>query len=263
MAETGMPIEQHVRSSLGPRGSISAGLDNAARLIEALRDRMTVETHGAFTHALRAARSDVLEAVELREGNGVDVLVHAMAGLQRLATTVAGVAAEGMVRGGGRLFLDLGRRIERAMAGGYVLATVLDQPPVRIEGTLRMALELCDSAITYRNRYLSVLQPAPVLDLVLADTGNPRALAYQFDEAGVLLDSAGDADLAALARLFGQDVAALVDQVGAAADTAAAVPLLCNALIGAGNNAAELSERITRRFFALLPKLQSVGLEIA
>jgi uncharacterized alpha-E superfamily protein len=108
-----------------------------------------------------------------------------------------------------------------------------------------------------------VLQPAPVLDLVLADTGNPRALAYQFDEAGVLLDSAGDADLAALARLFGQDVAALVDQVGAAADTAAAVPLLCNALIGAGNNAAELSERITRRFFALLPKLQSVGLEIA
>jgi uncharacterized circularly permuted ATP-grasp superfamily protein/uncharacterized alpha-E superfamily protein len=263
MAETGLPIEQHVRLSLGPRGSISTGLDNAARLIEALRDRMTVETHGAFTHALRAARAEVQEAVELGQDNGVDVLVHAMAGLQRLATTIAGVATEGMVRGGGRLFLDLGRRIERAMVSGYVLATVLDQPPVRIEGTLRMALELCDSSITYRSRYLSVLQPAPVLDLVLADTGNPRALAYQFNEAGVLLDSAGDADLAALARMFGDDVAVLVAQVAAEPDQAAAVPILCNALIGAGNNAAELSERITRRFFALLPKLQSVGLETA
>lgn len=149
------------------------------------------------------------------------------------------------------------------MVGGYVLATALAQPPVRIDGTLRMALELCDSTITYRSRYLSVLQPAPVLDLVLADMNNPRALAFQFEEAGALLQSAGDADLAALARLWAADVAGLVDEVAGAADPAAAVPLVCNALIVAGNHAAELSERVTRRFFALLPRLQSVGLETA
>ncbi len=42
-------------------------------------------------------------------------------------------------------------------------------------------LELCDSVITYRSRYLTVLQPAPALDLVLADPSNPRALAFQLE----------------------------------------------------------------------------------
>ena len=261
MAETGTPIEEQIRLSCTPHGSIGLGLDNAARLIEALRDRMTVETHGAFTHALREARADVTDAA--RPSAGVDVMVHAMSGLQRLATTVAGVASEGMVRGGGRLFLDLGRRIERAMVGGYMLATVLNQPVVRMDSTLRLTLELCDSAITYRGRYLSVLQPPPVLDLVLADTGNPRALAYQFNEAAALLEDAGDTELAGLALQWEATVAALVEAVARSNDLDDAMPILCNALIGAGNGAAELSERITRRFFALLPRLQSVGIETA
>ena len=259
MAETGLPLEEQIRRSLGRDGPIGYGLTNVARLIEALRDRMTVETHGAFSHALRAARADVAEAV----AGGVDVMVHAMAGLQRLATTVAGVAAEGMVRGGGRLFLDLGRRIERAMVEGCVLSTALDQPVARMDGTLRLALELCDSAITYRSRYLSVLQPGPVLDLVLADTGNPRALAYQFEEAATLLADAGDAELAAAARGWARAVAGLVDEVVAADDLAAEMPALCTVLLQAAEGAAELSERLTRRFFALLPPLQSVGVETA
>ena len=257
--EPGTSLDGRIRLALQPRGSMGAGLEGVARLVEALRDRMTVETHGAFSHALRAARIDVADA----DDGGLDGLVHAMSGLQRLATTVAGVAAEGMVRGGGRLFLDLGRRIERAMVGGYVLAAVLDQPPARNDGTIRLVLELFDSAITYRSRYLSVLQPAPVLDLVLADTGNPRALAFQFEQAAVLLDSAGDPDLSQVAREWGQQVAALVDQVSRSDDPAVAVQAIADPLMGVGNGAAELSDRITRRFFALLPKLQAVGLETA
>ena len=186
-----------------------------------------------------------------------------MTGLQRLATTIAGVAAEGMVRGGGRLFLDLGRRIERAMLGGYVLAAVLDQPPQRIDGTLRMALELCDSAITYRSRYLSVLQPAPSWTSCSPTPATPRALAFQFAQAATLLAGAGDADLAESAQMLHDRVAGLVDHVLHANDPAEAVAALPNALIGLGNGAAGLSDRITRRFFALLPKLQSVGLETA
>ena len=44
---------------------------------------------------------------------------------------------------------------------------------------MRLALELCDSTITYRTRYLGQLQPAPVLDLVVLDDSNPRAFAFQ------------------------------------------------------------------------------------
>ena len=253
--EAGTAFETQMRMSLTPQGTIGAGLGHVARLVEALRDRMTVETHGAFTHALREAKGEAADAA----ATGIDGLVHAMAGLQRLANTVAGVAAEGMVRGGGRLFLDLGRRVERAMIGGFVLATVLDQPPARIEGTLRLALELCDSAITYRSRYLSVLQPAPVLDLVLADDGNPRSLAFQFAQAAALLQDAGDPDLAGSALVWQRRIEGMVAEVQRAPDQAEAASALADALVGAGNGAAALSERVTRRFFALLPKLQSVG----
>ena len=257
--EAGLPFEGEVRQAVQPRGAVGAGLAQVARLVEALRDRVTLDTHGAFTHGLRAARTEVAAAAEA----GPDELAHAMDGLQRLATTVAGVAAEGMVRGGGRLFLDLGRRVERAANTAYVLGTVLDQPPARIDGTLRLVLELCDSAITYRSRYLSVLQPAPVLDLVLADAGNPRALAFQFTEAAGLLEVAGDTDLAASASAWQGRTGRLVKQVQTADDPAAMAVAVADPLFDIGNGAAALSERITRRFFALLPRLQSVGLETA
>lgn len=261
LGEAGLAIETRLRLGLSADGSMGYSLVQVGRLIEALRDRMTVETYAAFLHALRAARADAADAASVT--SGLDGLVHAMSGLQRLATTVAGVASEGMVRGGGRLFLDLGRRVERAMVSGYVLATLLDQPPERIEDTLRLVLELCDSAITYRNRYLSALQPAPVLDLVLADPGNPRALAFQFIQASALLESAGDAELAQVAMELAQRVGRLMDQVVLADDPVGAVRAIANPLIGVGNGAADLSDRITRRFFALLPRLQAVGLETA
>ncbi|MGI4951998.1 MAG: circularly permuted type 2 ATP-grasp protein [Janthinobacterium lividum] len=256
-------FEDHVLAAMLPQGAIGSGLLQASRLIEALRDRMTVETHGAFNHALRAARSDVSAAISSSPGERLDALVHATAGLQGLATTIAGVAAEGMVRGGGRLFLDLGRRIERATVCSKVLAVVLDQPPARIDGALRMALELCDSTITYRSRYFSVVQAAPVLDLVLADPGNPRALAFQFEATASLVESAGDPELAGLSLGLQRAAEALVRQVQAAAIPALETAIIAKDLAAIGKRVELLSDRITRRFFALLPALQSVGLETA
>jgi uncharacterized alpha-E superfamily protein len=40
-------------------------------------------------------------------------------------------------------------------------------------------LEIADSLLTYRARYLSSLQVAPVVDLLLTDDTNPRSLAFQ------------------------------------------------------------------------------------
>jgi uncharacterized alpha-E superfamily protein len=42
-------------------------------------------------------------------------------------------------------------------------------------------LDLCDSQITYRSRYLMGAAPLPVLDLVLLDPDNPRSLAFQVE----------------------------------------------------------------------------------
>ena len=44
---------------------------------------------------------------------------------------------------------------------------------------LEQILNIADSSITYRRRYLTNLQAVPVLDLLLADETNPRSLAFQ------------------------------------------------------------------------------------
>jgi uncharacterized alpha-E superfamily protein len=258
-AGAGTALEAALWTALQPGGKIATGLDHTARLTAALRDRLTAEAYAAFQHAIRLARAEVQEGLHV----GLDGLVHAMTGLQRLATTVAGVAADAMVRGGGRLFLDLGRRVERGLVTSSSLATVLAQPASRIDSALRLALELCDSVLTYRNRYLASLQPGPVLDLVLADDGNPRALAHQFGQAAGLLESAGDPRLAWAANELQERTAAVVDAVLLADDPAQAAAASSKALRQISREAGALSDGITRRFFALLPVTRAVGLEVA
>ena len=46
---------------------------------------------------------------------------------------------------------------------------------------LDVLLELADSQITYRQRYVMVAARAPVIDLVVLDPNNPRSVAYQLD----------------------------------------------------------------------------------
>jgi len=45
-------------------------------------------------------------------------------------------------------------------------------------------LEIADSGMTYRRRYLASLQYAPVVDLLLVDESNPRSVIYQLDALG-------------------------------------------------------------------------------
>ena len=46
---------------------------------------------------------------------------------------------------------------------------------------LEAMLEIADSSMTYRHRYLASLQLAPLLDLLLVDETNPRAVGYQLN----------------------------------------------------------------------------------
>ncbi len=96
----------------------------------------------------------------------------------RSLAAFSGLASENMNRLAGWRFLDLGRRIERGIATCRFARTLGEAPTA---GTLDVLLELCDSQITYRSRYVMVESRAPVLDLVLLDPVNPRSLAFQID----------------------------------------------------------------------------------
>ena len=49
---------------------------------------------------------------------------------------------------------------------------------------LSTLLDLADSQISYRQRYMTGLARVPVVDLVALDPGNPRSLAYQAERIG-------------------------------------------------------------------------------
>ena len=53
--------------------------------------------------------------------------------------------------------------------------------PPTPDGALDVLLELADSQITYRLRYVMVAARAPVIDLVVLDPNNPRSVVYQLD----------------------------------------------------------------------------------
>ena len=238
-------------------GSIAGLIGNVAHLTELVRDRLTGDMYGAFTTALRQIRADSRQVNRSVEG-----VSQVMVDILRFSASVAGLAAENMVRGGGWLFLELGRRMERAQAISSQVGFALEQPPGRVEPALRLVLELCDSLITYRTRYLTVLQPAPVLDLVLADDGNPRGLAFQLAAIGHLLGQiAGrqDGPFSGVAAGLLEQTGLLVSHVAEAADQAVAASELPHVLHELSSRIGALSDQVTRHYFALLPVAQTLG----
>jgi uncharacterized circularly permuted ATP-grasp superfamily protein/uncharacterized alpha-E superfamily protein len=92
-------------------------------------------------------------------------------------SALSGLIAENMVRGPAWRFLDIGRRLERGLSICRI-ARQLAQPAQQ-DDALGMLLDLCDSQIIYRSRYLTGALRDPVYDLVLLDDDNPRSLLFQ------------------------------------------------------------------------------------
>lgn len=149
-------------------GSLASTLLALRRVGGTVRDRISTDMWRVVSRitlpAERPTMSDMLDWLD-----------------QRVSTLAAfgGLASESMTRGQGWRFLDMGRRLERAMNMIGLIRHTLT-PASGNEGSLLEAvLEIADSSMTYRRRYLSSLQTAPVLDLLLADESNPRSLAFQ------------------------------------------------------------------------------------
>ncbi len=94
-------------------------------------------------------------------------------------TAFAGLVAESMTRGPGWTFLDMGRRIERIQHQVRLVDQLLVPVYSRLTPLLEAMLDIMDSSITYRYRYLMNIEIGPVLDLLLQDQTNPRSMVFQ------------------------------------------------------------------------------------
>jgi uncharacterized alpha-E superfamily protein len=151
-----------------------AHIHQVRRLAWLLRDRISVDAW-MILNQLDQQFSSPPATAEVGTGLAQDLLNHAIVTL----SAFSGMVMEGMTRGDGWRFLDIGRRLERALQMTEILHTALPSGEPAATGALETILEIADSSITYRSRYLTSLQLDLMLDLLLVDEANPRSVAFQ------------------------------------------------------------------------------------
>jgi len=111
-------------------------------------------------------------------------LYHALDELDALVTALvafAGLTAENVIHNQAWLFLEIGRRLERAINTTDLLRSTVvpvlgdDQEAALVESVLGVT----DSLIAYRRQQQAARRVEVLLELVLLDESNPRALAFQ------------------------------------------------------------------------------------
>jgi uncharacterized alpha-E superfamily protein len=147
-------------------------LQAVQRAAWSVRDRLSFDTWRTI-HALTT-----VDQVPLRTTFDSAATRSYFDALIRRTAALAGLSAENMTRGSNFLFLDLGRRIERAVHAAWLVRQMLGSQDDDIEH-IQYALEIADSSMTYRYRYLNVFQVPPAIDLLLLDPTNPRSAAFQ------------------------------------------------------------------------------------
>jgi len=108
-------------------------------------------------------------------------IAHALGLVQGLILNLAafnGLAMENMTRGPGWRFLDCGRRLERgfSMTSLMTAAAFVPGAPTPL---LEVILDIADSGMTHRQRYFASARWPGVVEVLVRDVSNPRALAFQ------------------------------------------------------------------------------------
>ena len=197
-------------------GSLASTLEEVARIGGNVRERLSADMMvliGQLREGMNAEKKARLPEYEalLRE-------------CLELLSAFSGMERENVVRGSGWLFMSLGRRLERAVYLTRELRAITRPLAAEDWVYLECLLEVADSSVTYRARYYTTLQPLAVLDVLMSDESNPRALDFQLGQLVKLYEELPRHDPAdlqtmkdALAALRGVDLGAIVFPVDARA----------------------------------------------
>ncbi|MBK1719739.1 circularly permuted type 2 ATP-grasp protein [Thiocystis violacea] len=157
-------------------GGLPRTLEALGQAAYSVRDRLSADTWRIIgdIEVLQASLSDHPPTVLSQALDDLDPLVTSL-------VAFSGLCQENMTHNEGWHFLETGRRLER----GTAIATLLHSTLVPVSSdqdenlVIEAVLGVTDSLITYRRRYRGGTRVGALLDLVLQDEGNPRALAYQ------------------------------------------------------------------------------------
>jgi uncharacterized alpha-E superfamily protein len=157
-------------------GSIASLLRNVVRTGYSVRDLWSAD--------IWRVMEDMDERLAQPQQLGENALWKLQEILDSQITTLSafsGLSMENIARGNGWLFLDIGRRLERAMLIISMLRSVLStHHRDGVEAQLiESLLDTSDNTICYRQHYRSYFELSASLELLLFDASNPRSLAFQ------------------------------------------------------------------------------------
>ena len=161
-----------MRAASDRDGVLGEQLRTLSRVAFSLRDRMSADNW----RTLNQLTSDPVFEPGPEHASS---LPQALAWLDRAVTsmmTISGFVLDGMTRGVGWRFLSMGRRIERLSKLCAALQVATREGRSQ---DLDWLLDLADSSVSYRARYLVAAEWLPVLDLLIREEANPRSLAFQ------------------------------------------------------------------------------------
>ncbi|AZC28584.1 hypothetical protein C4K38_0597 [Pseudomonas chlororaphis subsp. piscium] len=232
--------------------SLRSNLQRLQWAASQVRGKLSRENWQALVELQREALA--LEAREPDFGELLDFLNRLVMSLAALS----GFALDDMTRDEGWRFLMIGRRIERLQFLSSSLAAFLRDSSAPDQAGLEWLLELGNSSITYRSRYLAVAQLIPVLDLLLLDEQNPHAVLFQLKLVTRTLNRLNDdfgvpreAGLPVLVkRLSRFDLACLENPLFGEASVRAALEGLADLLQEIADASGQVSDRLALRHFA-------------
>jgi uncharacterized alpha-E superfamily protein len=156
-------------------GTIRELLGRVGFLTASVRDRLSGDTWRILNQLQTEFPATMSRATP-------SAILHALHRLIFQLAAFSGMEMENMSRGHAWRFLDIGRRLERAI---NLIANVRAVFVTDADGSaLPPLLEYTDSTMTYRRRYLARPEMPTTLSLLLTDESNPRSLAYQFKVLG-------------------------------------------------------------------------------
>ncbi len=242
----------------GRAGGLVQTLGHVHRVAGLTRDRLSIEawrTLNAFyvgrRWQTRTTAGTIADSLDV-----IDAGLHAIAAFN-------GLTHENMTRNFGWSFLDMGRRMSRALNLSHLLSTTLREGDADGDDSRRLlfVLELADSFITYRSRYRLNPLAAPVLDLLVVDEANPRSLGFQLAALSGHIDAlpqtgngGGRTEVQRTALAMLNEVR-LADVVRLAeTDSVGRRPALTALLEAQISRVPLLSDAITRRYFSVIEK---------
>jgi uncharacterized circularly permuted ATP-grasp superfamily protein/uncharacterized alpha-E superfamily protein len=243
LGESGLPLFDPA-NTLG----LKAELQRLAWCASQARSQLSAENW----RAISVVQRDFQEAAHFKQEPReiLDSLLLALVGL-------AGFAMDDMTQDDGWQLMMVGRRLERLQFLSELLFHRLKSGATPAQSELEWLLDIGDSTITYRTRYLALPRLGETIDLLVFDPSNPRALAFQWHaiehsliRVSASLGGAPDDSIdAAVGLVEGMQLSAVDGDSPRAERARQALALQLQELSGA---AGRLSDQLSLKHFSLI-----------